>query len=233
MPDRWYQLKTTASNVLSRKNSEGLKLRLEVVVALIAILSFFGVDQWRENGDKEGEIAALNKENAELRTVVDQNDGTIEQLRELNSDLTRRNIELERDQPMPPDDLNSPPLRNNTSSLILSSNGDGIDLEVADDPRFGMSPDVGDDQGEMYYLGDGNLYIGSADTARVDTGEVARHATCAVAQGFEPTDYYVDVNFIDDRTCFRLSSGRFATIKVIKSTSEQVELAIRVWELAE
>lgn len=234
MGDLKRKLRYGVTNAFSRDRSEGIRIRLEVVFYIMSIVAlawplFHAV---RANGTLESQIAGLNKENAELRTTVDTNAGTVDALKKLNSDLTRRNIELERAQPQPPDDLNSPPMRNNTSSLTLAAGGDGIDLNVADDPAFGMGPDLGYDADELRYEGNGTLNFGweAVSIARVVAGETARYATCAIAQGFQPVDF-ISVNTLDDRTCLRLDSGRVATIGVVTHTRQAVELSIRVWEL--
>ncbi len=96
-----------------------------------------------------------------------------------------------------------------------------------------MSADAGYDTDEVRYEADGELRLGfwqDAYIARVEPGETARYATCAIAQGFQPVSS-LSVTSLDDRTCLRLDSGRFATIGVVSHTSRKVELAINVWEL--
>lgn len=73
----------------------------------------------------------------------------------------------------------------------------------------------------------------STNIARVRLHGKASYAPCAVASGYAAIARYTYVNpqdLEDGRTCFRLTTNRYATIIPTAVSSTSVTLAITVWE---
>ncbi|MGL5824168.1 MAG: hypothetical protein ACRCYU_04925 [Nocardioides sp.] len=86
-------------------------------------------------------------------------------------------------------------------------------------------------------LGIDQLQFGAGMSAvQLSRGALASYKTCAVASGYARLDYMsefrVDISMLQSpRMCFRLDSGRYATIRATGVHKTSVDLAIAVWQL--
>ncbi|HRY11236.1 MAG TPA: hypothetical protein P5544_14810 [Candidatus Nanopelagicales bacterium] len=174
-----------------------------------------------ELGTLREQISGLEGRNNELRDAATRADREIAELR----------AQLPAAAPVGPD---VPPIRK-AGTLTLAAGGDSIDLNSTDS-NFGaqagrrFEPDV------LWYTEQGLTAwrIGGQGMSRVRLAEPASYGPCSVATGWAPIPWegVVDPSELSDgQTCFRLASGRLATIHPVSFDDGKVTLQITVWQL--
>lgn len=225
-----------------RDHHEGIAQILAVatpVLTIIALILGFVLDRKSEEADAlRGEKITLQKENGTLREQVAGLEGNNTVLREQNLEQAGEISQLRAQlPPQPPTGTEIPPIRK-AGTITLAVRGDVIDLNSTDlNWGAGLDQDSVFGSPDLVFLTDEGLRFGSAydnppASVRVGPGK-ASYSPCAVASGyarigaFEPID---PADLEDGRTCFRLHSGRIATITTSAITARDVTLAITVWQ---
>lgn len=204
------------------------------ITVLTAVLGF-------QANSLSSDVDTLQHEKALLSRQLGSSRAAAQVLDETNTDLQARILELERQVPPVVQASDAPRIRTN-NRVTLAAGGDTIDLDSTQ-----MNWDAGGDHGWdadtlAYDNSDGDPTLdfgykvlgGGVDFARLPSGpdsKPASYLTCRPASNYAPVQQYLEPSDLqDDRTCFRLDSGRYATIHVDDYTNRAVTLSITVWE---
>lgn len=225
-----------------RAHHEGIAQVLAVatpVLTIVALVLGFVLDRKSEEADTlRDDNITLQKQNGTLREQVAGLEGNNDALRQQTLDQAAEISQLRAQlPPQPPTGADIPPIRK-AGTLTLAVDGDVIDLNSTD-VNWGAGRDTDDLFGgrDLIFLTEEGLRFGSGyddppASVRIGPGK-ASYSPCAVASGYariEPLQAITPADLEDGRTCFRLHSGRIATITTSAVTGRDLRLAITVWE---
>lgn len=165
--------------------------------------------------------------------AVDQADAaqaTIDELTRKNADQAARIRQLEAQlSPAPtPGESGSAPIRH-AGRVSLADGGDRIDLNApADDTTWSAGVDT-ESQDTVGYSSGSLTFNPPRDWARLDGA--AGYRACKSATIYAPA-YDIPIAELESAqgNCFRLTTGRYATIQIVGSKKNVVTLDITTWE---
>lgn len=190
-----------------------------------ALLGFFSANLSNDKAHLSQKITGLDSQIGELEQALSgaetRSENRARTIEELRSEVTN----LKRLVPPTIDPEDTHDVRS-THTVKLADGGDTLDLN---------STLVNFDAGKKWIVTDGIKYSGArlqlSGVAHTKLAQgAATFETCAVASGWKE-DYSIEPHRITDATeCFRLDSGRFASIVVTAHDADFITLAIVVWE---
>ncbi len=185
-------------------------------------------------GDAENRVDALERQAAADRTANNTLRGTNDQLQREIEERDRRIAALEGQVPSPGPDEGSADARvRHDGEVTLAANGEYVDMNAPQsEKRWGTDRVMSNEIDSMHFAGS-SLYFQSAQVLELSAGQPATYETCTSATGYSDPYVTVDVSKLtgDPGYCFRMASGRYATVRTLDYVpGEKAKLRITTWE---
>ncbi|MFK3671285.1 hypothetical protein ACI2IX_14040 [Leifsonia aquatica] len=203
---------------------------LGIASGLLAVVgAVLGVVSSSLNGDVRAlnaEVGKLNQQNDQLQAQLTEANASLSSRLDQIGELKQEIVDLQSKLPPSAAVAESAASMRASGTIVLSTNGDKIDLNSTL-PNFKLKSSWTYNDSMSYDRGTLRAYgLSSLDLAE----GVASYGTCATATGWARVDE-IEVHRIQQpNVCFRLGSGRFASIVASSYDENQVTLAISVWE---
>jgi hypothetical protein len=230
----------------AKRINEWVIVAAGILGILVTILSIFGYnqsnakDQATSNAeDLQRELDAANRAIGDLRSDNNQLQQDLSAVQADNEKLQSENQSL-REQldaagvtpsgaPSPPSEI-SGPVRH-SGEVTIAEDGDRIDLNApSTDPLWAGDGWQTQDYAE---LSQRQVVLWYVDSLPLDNGKTADYETCSKNSGYAGGSggtLELDPSSLRGDQCFRLASGRFASITFVSGDAERVTLAITTWE---
>lgn len=196
------------------------------IVTLVGSIAGVGFPLLDKITDRDGTIADRDATIDALSQELDTANTRLESRQETIESLRAENIELRAALPYTITIEDVPAIRK-SATVTLAKDGDIVDLNSTEENfgarRYSSSMDTLSYSGTAVRLGYG------VSTLTLTEG-VAQYESCAAASGYSQIGKIEPHLLTDPTTCLRLSTDRFATIRVAQSDESSADVTITVWE---